>query len=328
MPISPATGHARTDLMSPPRRILATGIGGFAGRHMAPALAEILPDATLLPLGCDITDTDAVAARVRAIKPDVCLHLAAVAAVDVAGADPARAWQVNLHGTLGLASALSRHAPDAALVHVSSADAYGSSFAAGTPLDETAPLAPINLYGATKAAADLALGAMRGPGAADGLQIIRLRPFNHAGPGQSEDFALPAFARQIALIAAGRQPPVLRAGNLDPERDFLDVRDVARAYALAIARAHALPHRTILNLASGTPRRIDALLAELVSMAGVPIAVEPDPARMRASDIPRAVGNAARARELLDWTPRIAWQQTVASVFEDWKRRVQPESPP
>ncbi len=302
-------------------RVLVTGLGGFAGRHLAPALAEILPDATLLPLGCDLTDADAVAARVLAVQPSVCLHLAAIAAIGVAGADPARAWQVNLHGTLGLAAALARHAPDAALVHVSSADAYGRSFAVGTPLDETAPLAPINVYGATKAAADLALGAMAAPGEPGGLQVIRLRPFNHAGPGQGEDFALPAFARQIALIEAGRQPALLRTGNLDPERDFLDVRDVARAYALAIARAHALPNRSVLNLASGTPRRIGTLLSELIALAGVSVAIEPDPARMRPSDIPRAVGDASRARLLLGWAPRIPWPQTLGDLLADWRRR-------
>jgi nucleoside-diphosphate-sugar epimerase len=308
--------------MSLPGRILATGLGGFAGRHLGPAVAEILPDAELLPLGCDITDHAAVAERVRSLRPDVCIHLAAIAAIGIANRDPARAWQVNLHGTLGLAAALSQHAPEAALIHVSSADIYGRSFAGASPLDETALLAPINVYGATKAAADLAVGAMPDRGIAGGLHVIRLRPFNHAGPGQSEDFALPAFARQVARIAAGRQTPVLRAGNLDPERDFLDVRDIARAYALAIAQAKALPNRTILNLASGTPRRIGALLADLIALSGVPISVEPDPARMRPSDIPRAVGDAARARALLGWAPRIPWQQTLADVLEDWKKRV------
>jgi GDP-4-dehydro-6-deoxy-D-mannose reductase len=308
-------------MMNPPGRILATGLGGFAGRHLGPALAEILPGAELLPLGCDITDAAAVAERVRSVRPDICIHLAAIAAIGVASREPARAWQVNLHGTLGLAEALSRHAPEAVLVHVSSADIYGRSFAGGTSLDETALLAPINVYGATKAAADLAVGALPDPGRPGGLRTVRLRPFNHAGPGQGDDFALPAFARQIAEIVAGRQAPVLRAGNLDPERDFLDVRDVAGAYAQAIAQARALPNRTVLNLASGTPRRIGDLLSDLIAMSGMAIAVEPDPARMRPSDIPRAVGNAARARSLLGWAPRIPWQQTLRDVLEDWKRR-------
>ena len=304
------------------RRILATGLGGFAGRHLKAALSEMLPDAQLLPLDCDITDAAAVASRVDFLQPDACIHLAAIAAIGIAGHDPVRTWQVNLHGTLGLARALSRHVPDATLIHVSSADIYGRSFAVGTALDETALLAPINVYGATKAAADLALGAMPAPGQAGGLHVVRLRPFNHAGPGQSDDFALPAFARQIALIAAGRQAPFLQVGNLDTERDFLDVRDVARAYALTIVRAGELPNGTILNLASGTPRRIGTMLADMIALSGLQIEIEPDPARMRPSDIPRAVGNADRARALLGWEARIPWQQTLRDVLEDWNDRI------
>lgn len=309
-------------MQSTPRRILATGLSGFAGRQLGPALAGILPDAELLPLGCDITDTAAVEARVASLRPDACIHLAAIAAIGVASNDPARAWQVNLHGTLGLAAALSRHAPEAPLIHVSSADAYGRSFASGAPLDETALLAPVNVYGATKAAADLALGAMPDPGAPGGLHVIRLRSFNHAGPGQSDDFALSAFARQLALIGAGRQEPVLRVGNLDSERDFLDVRDIARAYALAIERARTLPNRIVLNLASGMPRRIGAMLDDLVALSGLDLSVEPDPARMRPSDISRAVGDAGQARARLGWTPRVPWQQTLGDVLEDWKLRI------
>src|ERR1700712_3031254 len=184
MPISPAIRRGGAEAMGvPPGRILATGLGGFAGRYLAAALAEILPGAELLPLGCDITDHAAVSARVAFLRPDACIHLAAIAAIGIASSDPARTWQVNLHGTLGLADALSRHAPDAALVHVSSADIYGRSFAGGVPVDEAALPAPINVYGATKAAADLAIGALPEPGRAGGLHTVRLRPFNHAGPG-------------------------------------------------------------------------------------------------------------------------------------------------
>ncbi len=304
----------------PPRRILATGLTGFSGRHLAPAVAAILPDAELVPLGCDLTDAGAVAARVREVRPDACIHLAAIAAIGVAGSDPGLAWRVNLHGTLALAGALVRHAPGAALVHVSSGDAYGHSFATGVAIDEGAPLAPMNVYGATKAAADLALGALAGRS----LHVVRLRPFNQAGPGQADAFALPAFARQVAEIARGSRPPVLRVGNLDPERDFLDVRDVARAYALTLARVHELPNGSILNLASGTPRRIGTLLDDLLGLAGITPTIEPDPDRMRPSDIPRAIGDASRARALLGWAPQIAWDRTLADVLADWVQRVGP----
>ncbi len=300
------------------RRILVTGLGGFAGRHLPPAVAALMPDAMLLPLGCDVTDGPAVAEAVRRAKPDLCLHLAAIAAIPVANAEPDRTWSVNLHGTLNLARAMRAHAPAAPFLFVSSADAYGASFRSGRALDEDALLAPMNTYGATKAAADLAVAAM----AADGLHAIRLRPFNHAGPGQAPDFAIPAFARQIALIRAGRQEPVLRTGNLQPQRDFLDVRDVCRAYALCLAHADRLPPGTILNIASGTARRIGDVLDGLLAVAGLSVRVETDPARARPTDIPLAVGDAARLRDTLGWTPEIPWERTLRDVIDDWTMRV------
>jgi GDP-4-dehydro-6-deoxy-D-mannose reductase len=226
---------------------------------------------------------------------------------------------VNLHGTLNVAEAIRDLAPSCRLVFISSADIYGASFRAGVALDEEALPAPLNTYGATKAAADLALGAM----AAEGLGVLRLRPFNHTGPGQSADFVVPAFARQIARIEAGLAPPVLKVGALTPERDFLDVRDVARAYALALARD--LPTGTVLNLAAGTPRRIGDVLEALLALAKVKVEVAEDPARLRPADIPRAIGDAARARALLGWEPVIPWAQTLADVLDDWRIQVRRE---
>jgi nucleoside-diphosphate-sugar epimerase len=300
------------------RRILVTGLAGFAGQHLAPAVARLMPEAVLLPLGCDVTDAVAVSEAVATLRPDLCLHLAAIAAIPVARAEPDRAWSVNLHGTLNLARAVREHVPDTPFLFASSADAYGASFRSGRALDEDAPLAPMNTYGATKAAADLALAAM----AAEGLHAIRLRPFNHAGPGQTPDFAIPAFARQIALIRAGRQEPVLRTGNLDACRDFLDVRDVCGAYALCLAQATRVPPGTILNIASGTARRIGDVLQGLLAVSGVSVAIENDAGRARPSDIPHATGNAARLRALLGWEPAIPWEHTLRDVLDDWTVRV------
>jgi GDP-4-dehydro-6-deoxy-D-mannose reductase len=299
------------------RRILVTGMSGFAGAHVARVARRLLPNDVLDQLGCDLADADAIEERVRDLRPDACLHLAAVAAIGVARAEPERAWSINLGGTLALARAMHEHVPDAPLLFVSSADAYGGSFRAGVALDETAALAPLNTYAATKAAADLALGAM----AAEGQRVIRLRAFNHAGPGQSDDFAIPAFARQIALIRAGRQEPVLRVGNLDAARDFLDVRDVAAAYALCLARADAIAPGTILNIASGVPRRIGDVLDALLSRAGVAVRIEHDPVRARPSDIPVAIGDASRLRAL-GWEPAIDWNSTLDDVIQDWDHRV------
>lgn len=299
-----------------PHRILLTGADGFVGHTLLPALRRAFPDAALLTPGFDVTDPATVTEAVKTAQPDAVIHLAAVAAPMDARRDPGRAWQVNLFGTLNVARALLDQAPDAVLLFASTADAYGASFRNGVPLDETAPLAPQNTYGATKAAADLALGAM----VTDGLRVIRVRPFNHTGPGQTDAFVVPAFAHQVARIAAGRQEPVMKVGNLLPERDFLDVRDVCAAYTACLSAD--LPPGAILNLASGTPRPVGDVLHALLALAGVQAEIQTDSARLRPGDIPRACGDASLARRLLGWSPQIPWDQTLSDVLAYWQQKV------
>ncbi|MGH7084623.1 MAG: NAD-dependent epimerase/dehydratase family protein [Acetobacteraceae bacterium] len=310
-----------------PQRILVTGGAGFVGRHLRPALAARFPAARVLPAGereqpgirrLEITDEGAALAVIGEFRPDVVIHLAAVSAVTEANRDAERAWRVNLEGTRRLARAVLEAAPDALFLFVSSAAVYGRSFRPGLPLAESAPLAPLDTYAATKAAAEMALSALT----SEGLRLIRLRPFNHIGPGQSEAFAIGAFAAQIARIEAGLQPPELAVGTLAAERDFLDVRDVSAGYVAALERAETLENGIAFNLASGTARRIGAVLEELLALARVPITIRTDESRLRPVDLPRSVGCSALARRLLGWQPEIPWEKTLADLMADWRARI------
>lgn len=295
-------------------RLLVTGASGFVGGHVLAALAASFPAADIIGCGrapglepLDITDGACVRALVARLAPQGIVHLAAVASPTQARRDPARAWAVNHGGTLALARALAAARPGAAMVFASSAEIYGRSFR-GPALDERAPLAPLNPYAATKAAADLALATL------PGIACVRLRAFNHTGPGQTADYVVPAFARQAARIAAGLDPPVMRVGRLDTERDFLDVRDVARAYTLALG--HALAGGAgAFNIASGTTRRIGEVLADLLRLAG--IAPEVECSAGRGGDIAASRGDAGAARAVLGWSPAIAWETTLADVLAD-----------
>lgn len=305
--------------------ILITGADGFVGRHAVAALKARLPGTELLatsPATLDVTDEAALRRTARDFRPEGCLHLAAISAPAWAATDPARAWAVNLHGTLKLAAALRDAAPGCTLVYASSADIYGASFAAPHPLDETAAAAPLSLYAATKAAADLALGAL----AAEGFPVIRFRPVNHTGPGQSERFVVAAFAAQIARIEAGLETPPIRCGSLEPQRDFLDVRDVCAAYAEALARPST--KSAVFNLASGRVRRIGEVLEDLQTLAGRDLPVRLDPAKLRASEPPITRIDASQAARLLGWRPQIPWQQTLADVLADWRCRTAESSSP
>jgi len=307
-----------------PARILLTGADGFVGRHLRTAIGGAFPGALTLAPEFDVSDPAATDQAVRESRPEACVHLAAISTQALAGADEDRAWAVNLHGPLHLARAITRHAADCQLVFVSSAEVYGATFRRDRPVDEDAPLAPLNTYGATKAAADLALGAMAG----QGLRVVRLRPLNHTGPGQGSGLVVASFARQLARIEAGLQEPVIAVGNLEARRDFMDARDVCAAYVACIARRDEIAPGTILNLASGVARRIGDILSDLIGLTDVRPAIIVDPARTRATEVPLARCDAKKAMELIGWSPVMAWSQTLRDVLDDWRRRIaaEPES--
>ncbi len=308
-----------------PGRIVITGASGFVGKHLVAILTSAFPRATLLTPEFDIADAAEVANVIRAANPDVCVHLAAISTSAEVRQNEDRAWAVNLHGSLYLARAILLHAPGCQLIFASSADAYGASFRDGTKLAETAPLAPLNVYAATKAAADLALGAM----VEQGLCLVRLRPFNHTGAGQSSGLVVAAFARQIARIEAGVLDPVIGVGNLDPRRDFLDVRDVCAAYIACMTRRDAIEPGAIFNIASGEARRIGDVLVGLLETAGVTAEIRIDTNRTRTTDVALAWCDPARARRVLGWRATTPWNETLRDVLDDWRHRIaiDPESP-
>jgi GDP-4-dehydro-6-deoxy-D-mannose reductase len=307
-------------------RLLLTGGQGFVGRYLTAAVAQRRPDwvidaprpPTPDGAGLDVTNAEAVAAYIKATQPDIVVHLAAVAAVTTSVKAPRLAWDVNLGGTLNLVLAMQEHAPQAHLLYVSSAEVYGASLKSGAPATEQTLLQPMNPYAASKAAADILVRQA----AANGLSATVMRPFNHTGAGQSESFVAPSFATQIARIEAGLQPPVLSVGSLDEERDFLDVHDVVRAYAMALDARTSMATGEVFNVASGQAVRIGDLLERLLRQARVPIKVRIDPERLRRASIPKAIGDPAHLRQTLNWVPIIDLDTTLIAVLDDQRERL------
>ncbi|TMA40352.1 MAG: NAD-dependent epimerase/dehydratase family protein [Deltaproteobacteria bacterium] len=310
--------------------VLVTGIGGFAGPPVARALlarghavAGVLrppferPRLEGLPLtlhAFDLLDPE----RLRAVVAgaDAVLHLAGLSSAPAAERDPGGAYRANLGGTLAVLAAVRSAAPRARILAVTSAGVYGAVEAGELPVGEDVPLRPLTVYGASKAAADLAAAQW---GRAYGLDVVRARPFNHTGPGQDAAFVCAALARQIACIEAGRQEAVVHAGNLDPVRDFSDVNDVAAGYVALLERGRS---GAVYNLCSATGCSIAEVVAILRTHARVAVRVTSDAALRRAHDVPRLVGTHARATRDTGWEPRIAWSDTLAGVLEDWRARV------
>jgi GDP-4-dehydro-6-deoxy-D-mannose reductase len=314
-------------------RVLVTGAAGFVGRYLVPALVEgLLPGSLVLPTArkgdvapeewklvqLDVTDTNETCRIVADFSPTHVFHLAAVASPTHAARNPRAAWETNFFGTRSVADALRQHAPEACFIVVTSGLIYGATGEDRRMITEADLLAPSNEYAVSKAAVDLLAGSL----ARQGMNVIRLRPFNHIGPGQPEDYVVSGLAARIARMEKGGQPGVLRVGSMDAHRDFLDVRDVVDAYVAVVRNSPSIPSGSALNVSSGTARQIREIVDRMVGMSRVPLKVAFDSALARANDSSYLVGCSSRLRALVGWAPKCDLDDTLAAVLDDWRHRV------
>jgi GDP-4-dehydro-6-deoxy-D-mannose reductase len=326
------------------KRILITGASGFVGRHLierlgggardkrgtaarteifgtcfperpehCEALGADAPDVKLFHV--DLRSEESVAALVRDVRPDEIYHLAALSQVRASWEKRREAVETNLMGTFHLFEAARNLAPSARILFVSSSDVYGDAKPRTRKRlffeeDRDGVVSP---YAFTKIAGEL-LGEFYAR--REKLAVVVARPFPHTGPGQTEVFVCSDWARQIARIERGEAEPVIRVGNVRIRRDYLDVRDVVRAYALLMRRGKA---GEVYNVASGGAPALGDILRTLLSFTERKIVVRVDAARMRKSDIPYLAGSNAKIKARTGWSPRIPLERTLRDLLNYWR---------
>ena len=295
-------------------RIAVTGANGFVGRWLEAELRtaghDVLDGGTDRP---DVTDPEGLAAWLRSVAPGAVVHLAAIAFGPEAARDPGRAFAVTVGGTVAVLEAARTIGPPPWVLVPSSGEVYGRPGEWSLPLTEAAPIRPGGPYALSKVAQESVALAL---GARTGVPVIVTRAFNHTGPGQRIDFVVPALAHRVHEFARG-DAPAIRVGNLDVARDFLDVRDVARAYRLLVEAAGEgrIAPSTIVNVASGKSVAVRWILEELCRLASVDPALEVDRALVRPGEPVDIRGDASRLRELVGWRPEIPFAQTLKEVL-------------
>jgi len=311
-------------------RALITGAGGFVGGHLCayllahtdwelmgtvyPRPVEAQPLEPRLRLRhADLRDPEGVQALVGEVQPDYIFHLAAQSFVPTSFADPWDTLENNIRAELNLLEAVRRSGREVRVLVIGSNEEYGAPKPEELPQTEESSLRPNNPYAVSKVAQDL-LGLQYY--LAYGLPVVRVRPFNHTGPGQSPRFVVPAFAGQIARIEAGLQEPIVKVGNLEAARDFTDVRDIVWAYHLAVTQGEP---GEVYNLASGRPQSVQSLLEMLLSYSRVGIRVEREPVRYRPVDVPVVYGSAEKFRRRTGWEPQIPLEQTLRDTLDYWR---------
>jgi GDP-4-dehydro-6-deoxy-D-mannose reductase len=313
-------------------RALITGVAGFVGGHLAETIVaqpewevwgSIIAESDranviegVQTLTTDLREPEQARVLVETARPDVIFHLAAQAFVPLSWTDPWGTYETNIRGQLNLLEALNRLGSTARVLVVGSNEVYGQARAEDLPLNEQAPLRPTNPYAVSKLVQDFM-----------GLQyfldrrlpIIRVRPFNHIGPRQNERFVAPSFAKQIVEIERGLREPVLRLGNMAAQRDFSDVRDMVRAYLLAIEKGEP---GEVYNIGTGRAHSVREMLDIMLAHSPVQIAEETDPAKFRPSDTPIYYADPSKFKRQTGWEPQFSFEQTCVDILNDWRGRI------
>jgi len=304
-------------------RVLVTGGAGFVGTHLCLALRprghEIVTLGTqpICTYQVDIRDHDGVVVALGDARPDAVFHLAAIAHVPSADADPALTDAVNVGGTSSVLDGAAR--VGARTVVVSTGAVYGHQADGDRPITEEHATEPVGAYACSKAAAEQECRRRHGS-----QEIVRVRPFNQAGPGQSPDYVCSDFARQVAACEREGAPGRIEVGDLSAVRDFVDVRDAVVAYIDVCERGRA---GEVYNVCSGTGVEVRAVLDTLIDLASVDVAVEVRRERLRAGEVSRYYGSAAKLERATGWRPGIALRQTLAAVLDDWRTRLDVDGP-
>jgi GDP-4-dehydro-6-deoxy-D-mannose reductase len=318
------------------RTVLITGATGFSGsflvEHYASAgwvvvgthlgAPEFSPDQAhgdISLRSIDLRDCQAVRDLVFDVRPDLVVHLAAQSSVSMSWERPMETITDNATMQYAVLEALVGTDIGARVITIGSADEYGSVNAEENPVSEERELRPASPYGLSKVVQDL---MARQYWEIHGLDVVRTRPFQQAGPRRADKFVAGSFARQVSEIALGVRDPVIRVGNIDLARDFVDVRDVARAYALLAELGES---GAVYNIASGVPHTLRHMLELMLEGASVSAEIRDDPGRQRVQEAPLLTGDASKLRSTTGWRPQFSFEQSVLDTLTYWRSRVQEE---
>jgi len=312
-------------------KALITGISGFVGSHLADLLlkekfilAGTVFDKKELPSNYenqikifegDLQDTDFVSNLLKSTKPDTIFHLASYTSPAESFTDPTKVLVNNVLITTNLLEAVRKSVQNRPrILIVGSADEYGLVREEENPVREDTPLRPVSPYSVSKLTQDY-LGLQYY--LAYKLNTIRVRPGNQIGPGQRTDFVISSFAKQIVEAEKGKQQPVIKVGNLDAIRDFTDVRDMIKAYKLAVLKGKP---GEVYNIGSGKGFKISDILNKLIGFSKIEVEVEVDQTRIRPLDIPKLVIDTSKFNKLTGWKPKIKIEDTLNDVLNYWRK--------